>query len=656
MEQIKDSEQFPDTPEGWASRWQVELAASRKVVDKWQKQAKKIVKRFLDERDGSIKESRLNLFTSNVQTMRSILYGKIPSVDVDRRFADADDDEARVASEILQRCLNNDIEDPEDSYSQTLVQCLDDRLVVGLGVARIRYEAEFEETEVEAMTQLDPMTGETLVIAEAYTEERKVDEDVECDYVFWEDFLWSPARVWSEVRWVAFRNFMTLEQGIERFGEDFNNVPLKASRKGSTADQGKADPWDRAEVWEIWCKEHKAVYWYVDGYDQTLDIKDDPLEVEGFFPCPRPMFANLTTSGLLPRPEYVIAQDLYNEVDLLETRITVLSRAIKVVGVYDKSATGVKRMLQEGVDTDLIPVDNWAMFAEKGGIKGTIDWLPMDMIVQTLQTLSGIRDNTIQLLYQVTGMSDIMRGQATQGGATATEQALKARFASVRIQSMQDEFARFATDIQRLKASVMAKHFDDESFIKLSNIDRTPDAQHAMQALQLIRSDFAEYRIDIKSENLSMSDYAQIRQERTEAIQGISTFISAAMPLVEKSPGAAPFLLEIVKWGMGGFKGASQIESVIDQAIDGLKQQLAQQQAPQGPPPEDPKIKGQKELIGVKSEAESKKIQQQTQSDMMKIQAEARAEVQKQQAQYQFDQNAEKDKLLADYIRNRGGV
>ena len=656
---IKDSEQFDDTPQGWASRWQVELSAAKKVVEKWHKQGDRIVKRFLDERmnDGNLKESRLNLFTANMQTMRSILYGKIPSVDVDRRFADADDDEARVASEIMQRCLNNDIEDPEDSYAETLVQCLDDRLLVGLGTARVRYEAEFEEEEVAAIEELDPMTGEMITMAEAYTEERKTDEDVECDYVYWKDFLWSPARTWQEVRWVAFRNYMTLDQGIERFGDIFNSVPMKGPKRGTHADQSKADPWERAEVWEIWCKEHEAVYWYVEGFDQTLDIKDDPLEVEGFFPCPRPMFANLTTSGLMPKPEYVIAQDLYQEVDMLQTRITVLTKAIKVVGVYDKSAEGVRRMLQEGVENDLIPVDSWAMFAEKGGIKGAVDWLPIDMVVNTIQTLSGIRDNTIQLLYQTTGMSDILRGGATQGGATATEQSIKARFASVRIQSLQDEFARFATDIQRLKASIMAKHFDDETFIKLSNIDRTPDAQYAMQALQLLRSDFAEYRIAIKSENLSMTDYAQIRQERTEAIQGISTFIASAMPLVEKSPGAAPFLLEIVKWGMGGFKGASQIESVIDQAIAGLKSELAAQQGQQqGPPPEDPKVKGQKELIGAKSEAESKKIQQQTQSDLAKIAAEAQAEVGKQEAQYKFNTMENVQKVLGDELKRRGGI
>lgn len=644
---IKDNEQFDDTPAGWASRWQVELKAAEKVVSKWHKQGDKIVKRFLDDRQdasGGKDQTRLNLFTSNVQTLRSILYGKIPQVDVDRRFQDSDDDVARVAAEIMQRVLNNDIEDPEDSYSGALLNTLDDRLLVGLGTARVRYEAEFEEQEVPALTQPDPVTGELIELAPAYTEEVKVDEDACVDYVYWKDFLWSPARTWGEVRWVAFRTLMTRDAGVERFGDKFKRVPMKGPMRGSSSDQAKSDPWERAEVWEIWCKEHEAVYWYVDGFDETLDIKDDPLGIEGFFPCPKPMFANLTTSGLLPRPEFVIAQDLYNEIDLLETRITILTEAVKVVGVYDKAADGVRRMLQEGVENDLIPVDNWALFAEKGGIRGQTDWLPIEAVTAAIDRLTAIRDNTITMLYQITGMSDIMRGGATQGGVTATEQAIKARFASTRIQALQDEFARFATELQRLKASVIVKHYDDQSIIKLSNIDRTLDAQFAPQAIQLLRSDFAEYRIEIKSEALSMTDYAAIKQERAEAIQGLAAFISAAQPLIEKSPGAGPVLLEIVKWGMGGFKGASQIESVLDQAIAGLKQELMQKAGQ--PPQPDPKVQAEQEKL----KGELTKIAAQTEGDLQVIAAETGSEVTKQRAQAAFNMQETQEDMRAKGI------
>ena len=133
------------------------------------------------------------------------------------------------------------------------------------------------------------------------------------------------------------------------------------------------------------------------------------------------------------------------------TRIVLLEKAIKVVGVYDKAADGLQRMLNEAFNNDLIPVDNWAMFAEKGGIKGQVDWLPLEMVVAALTALRDYRTELINLLYQATGMSDIMRGATTQG-ETATAQSIKAKFASVRVQTQQDDFARFATDLQRLRS------------------------------------------------------------------------------------------------------------------------------------------------------------------------------------------------------------
>jgi hypothetical protein len=63
------------------------------------------------------------------------------------------------------------------------------------------------------------------------------------------------------------------------------------------------------------------------------------------------------------------------------------------------------------------------------------------------------------MLYQVTGQADIMRGQATVAGASATESAAKARFGSVRMQRRQDEFARFVSEAQALKLEVICKHF-----------------------------------------------------------------------------------------------------------------------------------------------------------------------------------------------------
>lgn len=650
--QTIDGSQFDNTPTGWAQRWRFEMDAARKNVEKWHQQGDKIVKRFLDERQGrNDGDTRINLFTSNVQTLRSLLYGKTPSVDVSRRFADAQDDVARVAAEMLERLLNTSIESDEDTFAEAVEHSLDDRLLVGMGNVRVRYEAEFEEQEeVEAKYGED---GSEL--APAYRPpDAKVEEEVDVEYVYWKDQLWSPCRVFSEIRWWAFRSYMTRDALVKRFGEIGKLVPLNAKHgkrraESEDADNAKANPWARAEVWEIWCKEHKHVFWYVDGFERILDHKEDPLQLEGFFPFPRPMFSNLTTSALLPRPDFVLAQDLYNQIDLLASRITLISNAIRMVGVYDKTADGVKRIFSEANENEMIPVDNWAMFAEKGGIKGAIDFMPLADIVGALQALRQEQGMLIQQLYQVTGMSDIMRGQASEQ-TTATEQAIKARFASVRVQSMQDEFARFCSDIAALKAEIISKHYDPQSIIMQSNIMMTPDAPLAMQAVQLIKDQYWQYRVEVKPEQVSLTDYAALQQERVGFIQALAGFLKSAQPLMQAMPQSVPYLLQTIQWAMAGFKGSAQIEGVLDQAIAKAQEAAAQ---PPPPPQPDPRMEVAKIRAGAEAQRaqagvmQSRMDMQQTAMDGQLAQQKHAMEMQKLQAKYVTDMKSEEAKQRA---------
>jgi hypothetical protein len=622
---------YEATPQGLAKKWQREMEASHKDAEKWQQKGDRITKRYLGRATGRGNESdgraRLNLFTANTNTILSIMYGKVPKVSVDRKWSDQDDDVARVASVIMERLLNEDVENPDDCYSETLYSALQDRLVPGMGIGRVRYDATFESQEQPPIVGAD---GTEL--APAYTKDVKVDESCPIEYVHWKDFRWSPARTWKEIRWVAFRAMMTKEAGLARFGEIFNLVPMKSpqQQKNSSALEVK-DPWERACVWEIWDKESRQVIWYVEGFDQTLDVMDDPLGLPGFYPCGKPLHATMSTAHFMPFPDYEQAQDLYGGIDVLETRIDWLVKACKLVGVYDKASVGIQRMFNEGSETELIPVDNWAMFAEKGGIKGQIDWLPIEQVAGTIAVLVQQRNDKIELLYQVTGLSDILRGQS-QGDATATEQAIKARYASTRIQSLQDQFAKFATELQSLKAHIIVTQYDDQTIIERSNIMATPDAQYALPAIQLLRSRFREYRVLVRPEDLAIQDYATLKQERSEALGALTAFIPQMVDANERIPGSLPYLLELMKWGLMGFRGINTIEGVIDQAIEAVKQMPP---AVQGP---DPAEQAAAQAEGAKAQADVAKAQLGVQREMVNLQTaqvEGQAELQKARMQRQ---------------------
>jgi hypothetical protein len=635
---IETAKQFPDDAVGWALRWNIEMNAAKENQRAFTERGDRVVKRFTDDREGEPRlngETRVNLFTANVQTLRALLYGKTPQVDVKRRFADPNDDIARVAGEILQRLLNTDIEKDSDTYAESLESALSDRLLPGLGVVRCRYEAEFEDRETPAITRLDPLTGESVELAPAYTETVKKYECVPVDYVHWRDFRWSPCRTWDEVRWIAFRVPMTRDQLEKRFPKDAKLVPMTANRdksKDTLQDATERNQaWQRAEVWEIWSKEQKQIFWWVDGYDRILDRKDDTLELDGFWPVPRPMFANLTTSRLMPTPDFTLAQDLYNEIDSVSSRITLLERAIAARGVYDKTSEEVKRLLSEAIANELIPMDNFALFKEKGGLAATIDWLPIDLFVGAMKELEAYRQNLMALLFQVTGMSDIMRGQASSG-ATATEQALKAKFASTRVQEFQNEFARFASDAQRIKAEIISKHYDPETIAKESNVQFMfpPDQQTAGQAIELLKSDFYQYRIEVKPESVAMADMTAMKQERGEFLMSVATFLQSAAPIGQGAPWAVPYLLQMLSWSMAGFRGGSSIEGVMDQMVVAANQ--AQQAAAANPQPNP---------------------------EMMKVQAELQAEQQKTQMEMQIKQvemEMKKQEAQMDLLAKRMGL
>ena len=617
---LEERSDFNDTPEGQYKYWQTELSASQKMVKKWHKSGDQIVGRYLGEpkrnsqgvADNSL--SQLNLFHSNIATLESMLYGNTPKIDVSRRYADANDDTARVAAETMERLLNLDMADNSETIDAVFRSTLQDRLLPGLGVARVRYEMETIDVPTGAMIQ-DPEGAEGVLIPQ--TQEILAREEAPIDYWFWGDVLWSWARNWSEVRWVAFKNYLKKEEIKDRFGEDAaEGVTLKkqmstAEETANTSDGTDEDQsaWLKGEIWEIWDKDRSQVVWVSLGYDRVLETQDDPLQLSGFFPCPPFLLANPTTRQLMPTPDFKLAQDLYNEVDLLHYRITILTQAVKAVGVYAGNEQAVQRVFDEGTDNKLIPVENWALFGEKGGMAGCVDWVPIGDIVNALDKLRELRAENIQLLQQVTGMADVMRGELANQYEGVGQSQMKAKFGSIRVQALQDQFANFASGLMQIKAEVISRHFNAETILKMSNMANSMEDTKAIgEALSLIKQpDAARLRVTIRPESVAMVDYAALKEERVSFMNALATFMQSAAPLIEADPAAQPFLLQLLQWSLSGFKGSQEIEGVIDKAI----QASLEAQKKKAQQPEQPDNKVQEIQAKGQIEIEREKLKQQ---------------------------------------------
>lgn len=610
---IESKTDFPSTPAGRQQYWTVEIGAAKDNVKDWWTDGDSVVKEYLGETTDSGKY-RLNLFYADTTT-RAANMGGMPKVKARRRFSDSSDDVARVSADILERLLNSDIDREEDGYRKSLFRARSDWELAGLGVTRFRYVVEMEPTP-EVPAQVDPMTGmETAPAVPAG--ERKTFEDVETDYVHWKDFLWSPCRTWTEVRWVAFRAEMTRDELIRRFGEEKGKqVPLQkrapASAEGVSEDV--KDAWSRAEVWEVWDKSTRTRVMYSDGMSEVLEEVPDPISLPGFFPTPEPLCANLTTSKFLPRPYYFLAKSLYEEAHELTRRIRYLVKAIKAVGGYDASMPELGRMLDDAMENRLVPVERWSLVKEKGGLGNAVELLPIQGQIEAVVQLVAQRNLVKQDLYEITGQSDIMRGAASQG-ATATEQRIKARFGGSRIQAAQQEYARFASEGQRIRAGIITRMFDVETIVTRSNIlprqqqqapqpvmpgmppvppptSSGPSPELVIQAVELLKSDSAAYRVDVDSESLSMTDFDAIQQESIGFMTATSQFFQQWTPLMQAGgPVVAKFALELYQEFASQLRGAERFEDIIDRAVTDMEKQAAM---PKPPPPPDPRLEAQK--------------------------------------------------------------
>jgi Skp family chaperone for outer membrane proteins len=607
--------------------WKDQIALALKELRKFHERGRKTQRRYLDEREAGEEQNRkYNLFWANTGVLRSALYANPPKPTVKRQWDDYNDDIGRVAAEILERLLLLGLQRPRGDMDIAFGYATEDRLVPGLGQVWLRYDVK---------TKTETVPGTSIEY------ERIVDENAITDYLHWEDFLWAPCRVWEECRWIARRAHMTKEMSTKRFGKNIAENLTYSDRFEPTKDNvGGEDSTPRrrpeatAEIWEIWNKPNEMVYWVATSdSEMVLDKKADPLELEGFFPCPKPLTATNSTSNLTPRPDYYMTKDQYEEIDIVNTRINWLIKACKAAGVYDKNSEGIQRLFDQGVENTLIPVDNWAMFAERGGIQGQIDWIPLEQIVGTIDTLSKFRSELVSQLYELTGISDIMRG-STNARETLGAQQLKAQYGSVRLQYIQGTIAEFVQEAMRIKADIISKHFQPETMIKKSLIEMIPPADHDKigPAVKMIQNTpVAAYHLEVEADDMSIPDYTIERQSRIEYTTAVGQLLSQSYQAIEAEPRFAPLVLQILQWTAAGFKNGRMLEGVLDQAVEQTLREL-QEKAKQPPPPSPEVIEAQ-----ANAQAKQAETQQEIQRDAQKTQAEIKQGWAKTQAEIQQD-------------------
>lgn len=562
---------------------------------------------------------KLNVAWSNYEIMQQAIYARPPKPVAQPRFGGGQNREMLIAvSGVLERAIESNAE--RAGLHGALLMGRDDMLKAGIGQLWVRYDPTFETKSLPVM---DEATGQPVLDQAGNPlmmppQEVTTDEKAIAEYVRWDDYLEGAADIWAKVPWVARRVRMSKDAFKKRFGEermqaanvDFTE-PVTMGTNASPKTDGKV-----ADVWEIWCKESRKVYFIVPNALEAIEVSGPFLNFDGFYPCPEPAMAACEDGSRIPIPITLMIEDQLVEIDALTKRINALREGLRVRGFYPKGATATTAAdeIEAAVkSTDdravLVPVAAWAV---SGKAEIGVVWLPIDMVATVIQQCTQMRREAIELVYQVTGISDVMRG-ASEASETLGAQQIKAQWGSIRVQSKQGAMARLARDACRLMAEIICEKFMPKTIAQLSVHGFDP------QMMEFLRQDRTRsLLLDVETDSTTAPDEEADKARRMEFATAIGGLIQQAMPVAQAAPEVLPAIGALIKFVAAGFRAGRELEGEIDKAMQALQQRVSQPPQPTEPDP----------TAVVKSEAEKAKAQAtiaSAQADVIKANAQASA-------------------------------
>ena len=447
-----------------------EIQNERKQVEEWLKkisQAEKTYAKYFDlieETRNFYKDSKdsrngkYNIFWSTIETLKPFLYFKQPKFYIERTDKNAGKAE-KLACEMLENALKWDLE--QFDFDSVIKYARNDFLISGCGIIWEQYKPKIEICS-------DPLISKKEIPV-------KTDEKVESVYLDPRYFLADTNRVgvWEDVTWIARKIYMDIDELANEFEEDILVTSI-GGRKDIC-------------VYEIWDKTSQTIYWLAkEVSDRFLRKQENILNINGFFPCPKPIFATMTNNSIIPVPDYCMIREMLNELNGINSRMRMTIQAVKVSGAYDNAFPELANILNK--DVTLVAVNDFVKLRESGGIKGIIDFAPIEQYIIALEQLAKRRQEVVSSIFDVTGVSDIMRGTSNTS-ETATAVTKKTNFGTLRNQDRQNDMQRFIRDLLRIKAEIICEMFDTNKLISFLPVEKRNEPKLLTDAVRILKTE-----------------------------------------------------------------------------------------------------------------------------------------------------------------------
>lgn len=573
--------------------WKREIDNALDVEEEWRATAAKINKRYCDERKAG--GGRYNILASNINIQRPALFNSTPIPDIRRRNPDPENRVERDAASILEGVVGLALED--DRFGESMKFAVQDVLIGGRGVVRVRYVPTMDDADQVAMQEC---TFERIGVS---------------------DFCHQPEKEWSRVEWVAFRHELDREQLLELSPEHGEEVKLDVTARKDDADtdeakKGETDIFNRAVVWEVWDRRRREVVFFAPSFRAApLKKEADPLNLSGFYPVPRPLYADRDSESLIPLPDFRLYEDQADELDEITRRIRALIRVLRWRGAYS-SELGILDRLENADDGSLIPVKN---IDPNSPISARIWLMPIQEAMGVLKGLYMQRAEIKQEVYELTGLSDIIRG-VSNPNETLGAQRLKAQNATGRLSERQRDVQRLARDLIAIVCEIVSEHYTPEMLTAITEVQAVPEVMMLLQSDQLRR-----WRLGIETDSTIQHDLSDARENIAQLLQGVAAYVGAFGPLVQIGAMTKGDAVKLLTAFLAPFRLGRQAEVVFDELVTRQEKEQAMQRGQ--PPQPDPKqqeeeMRAQVEAQKAKADAETnaKAVELEHQREMARIQ------------------------------------
>jgi hypothetical protein len=470
--------------------WVSEIAAAKKREKDWRKDGDRILKIYSGEKADT---TPFNILFSNTETLLPALYSAIPRPVVDRRFKD-EDPLGKVAAQAGVRALEFLLDtnvDGYETYDEGMRAATLDALLPGRGVTCVKYDAEIGELPTRSIDDEVPAGEDKPEATEPPAEEAaeptpyKESELVCCDSRSWNKVYFGYAKKWSKVPWIAFEEYIDSEEATRLFGADIAKALVYTQQKDDEDERRRGEEKNRGEtktavIYQIWDKDGgRKIRYVAEQYkDAFLKVEDDPLQLTGFFNCPKPIQFIEKSNDLTPTPPYVLYENQAKELNNITRRINKIVSAIKARGIYDSELGEDIADLMKADDNELVPSDKSASLAAEKGLANAIWFMPVDMLVTVLRELLSAREACKQVIFEIMGIADIMRGSSA-ASETLGAQEIKQTWGSLRLKRQQKEVQRYARDLLRMMLEIAATKFSQETWAKMTGLPFLTDQQFA---------------------------------------------------------------------------------------------------------------------------------------------------------------------------------